>query len=237
MIDVDRPAEAPKSLSTTGSYKGDDVRDALLKAFHNKCYLCEGPFTHGQFNVEHLRPKHEFADQEQAWSNLFPAHGQSCNNRRIRWDGQKQGWPDEGMLDCAGGENVEGRLYQAITFPDRITPRIEFRAIDPNDGAACNTARELMYIHNGGEERRTKRYAEEITKAIRVQYVGALSTLIGFQSSQRAADLKRLEVCYLSKRSHYSAVVRTTLYNHIRRLNPETQTKLAPVLSLLAPKT
>ncbi len=229
MIDVDRPSEAPASLATTASYKGEDVRRSLLETFFGKCYLCEGPFVHEQFNVEHLRPKHAFPELEREWTNLFPAHGQSCNNRRINWDGRKQGWPVDGMLDCAGGENVEKRLYQALTYSDELKPQVEFRAIDPNDKPADNTARELMYIHNGSPQA-SHRCADRMLREIEGQYGQALACLIRYLTTRQPNDLRRLEVCFLAKNAHYSAVVRTSLRNHLRKLKPQNAEQLYAAL-------
>ena len=56
MIRVTRRDEPPLSLAEGKSYNAPDVQEALVKDFHEKCYLCEGPLIAG-FDVDHLKPK------------------------------------------------------------------------------------------------------------------------------------------------------------------------------------
>lgn len=163
MIDVERTWPAPASLAkqSDGCWRAEDVRQQLDLDFHAKCYLCEGPLL-GEFEVEHLRPRAHFEAHRHDWANLFPAHGQRCNNRRKHWektgdaeqrDGQAIRWPVGGLLDPARpGEQVELRLVQRWeAHPSRKGDlRIIFLPRDATDRAAHNTAAELAHIHNAG---------------------------------------------------------------------------------------
>ncbi len=55
-------------------YGGKTVKEALIKAQHDKCFLCESKITHIDYgDVEHFRPKKAF--QQNAKENLtFPGY-------------------------------------------------------------------------------------------------------------------------------------------------------------------
>lgn len=115
MIQVTKPTKAPAVLATKGKskrrshiaaynkgvrafsfdskiYGNKTVKEALIKAQHDKCFLCESKITHIAFgDVEHFRPKagsHQGAGSPlqkpgyywlaYEWSNLFLAC-QLCN--------------------------------------------------------------------------------------------------------------------------------------------------------------
>ena len=78
----------------SGIYGHRSVKDALIKAQHGKCFLCESKVTHIAFgDVEHFRPKAGYRQKESdelgkpgyywlayEWSNLFFAC-QICNQK------------------------------------------------------------------------------------------------------------------------------------------------------------
>lgn len=115
MIRVVKPTKAPAILITKGKPKSGDyvaaynkgvrefkfdskiyghktVKEALIKAQHDKCFLCESKITHITFgDVEHFRPKAAYRQSVKEplqkpgyywlayeWSNLFLAC-QLCN--------------------------------------------------------------------------------------------------------------------------------------------------------------
>ncbi|MEZ4435788.1 MAG: hypothetical protein R3F65_25610 [bacterium] len=229
MIEAKRRAEPPPSLARTQAYDGDDVKDALEGDFHGKCYLCEG-HVGGTFNIEHLRPKAEktgFPELRRTWTNLFPAHGQQCNNRRAQWigkghatvDGRAVNWPVGGMLDCAAPDmQIERRLSQWGRFRAVNGPQIFFQAIDPNDTEATNTAHELTRIHGDTEDdperhgrtirgcihARYTEIQEELTPLIRDYYGKGAGHL---DTREKAAELRRM----LAPDQPYAGVLRGTL--------------------------
>ena len=102
MIRITRREDPPSSLVEKKSFNGDDVREALVEDFFNKCYLCEGLLNAGM-DVDHLRPKSTFKEFEFEWKNLFPSHPR-CNQRRKVWNENR--WPEGGLLDCAADETM-----------------------------------------------------------------------------------------------------------------------------------
>lgn len=124
MIKIEKPEEAPKKLSDAGKkkrrshsssytrnkakydagkkkfefdskiYGHKTVKEALIKAQHDKCCFCESKVTHISYgDVEHFRPKGGFRQkpkdslgkpgyywQAYEWSNLFLSC-QLCNQR------------------------------------------------------------------------------------------------------------------------------------------------------------
>lgn len=81
MIKVKKSDEAPKSLSTTKAYDGEDVKEQLFKDQNEKCYLCERILT-TDFEIEHLHSQHNFPDEVQDWNNLFLSCNY-CNNKKL----------------------------------------------------------------------------------------------------------------------------------------------------------
>ena len=147
MISVKRSQPAPASLNNKKSYSRKDVRKQLRNDFSDKCYLCEGK-TYGSFQIDHLRPQKGFPELVYTWENLFPAHGDTCNQRRIHWekrpgalrrDGEPVRWPEDGLLDCAQTPDVRARLLQ--WFDNAVGDiKVFFAAADPEDAEARNTA-------------------------------------------------------------------------------------------------
>jgi uncharacterized protein (TIGR02646 family) len=115
MISIVKPAKAPAILTTKGRAKRDEhkaaykngdrsfafdskiygyktVKEALIKAQHDKCFLCESKITHiAHGDVEHFRPKAGYRQSASdtlhtpgyywlayEWGNLFLAC-QICN--------------------------------------------------------------------------------------------------------------------------------------------------------------
>jgi hypothetical protein len=144
MIRITRRDEPPSSLAAGKSYNGQDVQEALVEDFFNKCYLCEGLLIAG-FDVEHLKPKSRFPDHELDWKNLFPAHPR-CNGRRKKWNENQ--WPEGGLLDCAV-DDIEGRLDQQVIADGDSGIRATFESRSDKDIAARNSAEELSHLHQG----------------------------------------------------------------------------------------
>lgn len=234
MIETRRRPTPPTSLETTTRYDGEDVRRALEADFHGKCYLCEGP-TGGTFNIEHLRPKAEstgFPELRQSWPNLFPAHGQSCNQRRVKWharpeadevDGRALNWPCGGLVDCAApAARVEWRLVQWGDFGSVATCKVFFEPRDPTDRAALNTAIELRHIHGDDDrerhgrtirERIAARYADiqkRLNPLIRYYYTAGPDAL---ETRRHMASLAAM----LAPTTPYAAVLRGTLRRELAR--------------------
>ena len=174
MMDVERSPQEPRSLQETDAYDGADVRDQLREDFLGKCYLCEGLLLE-MFEIDHFRPRADFPELRKHWPNLFPAHGETCNRRRLRWgergvvvNGRRCAFPVGGLLDCANGEDVEGRLLQWLDHDGVRGLRAHFRARSPDDTPAANTAEELRHIHDPKE-----RGGKEISALINAQYIRA----------------------------------------------------------------
>src|SRR6185295_14006802 len=93
------------------------------------------------------KPRRDFPHLEHDWANLFPTCvAFACNQRRTKY-------PDDGL--ASPGEGVEVRVQQELkrTFSAFLSAQgkteFVFRAVDPADVPAVNTARELNWIHNG----------------------------------------------------------------------------------------
>lgn len=81
------------------SYNTENVNQALIEAFHGKCYICENKNA-TSFQIEHLIPHKENLDLKYDWNNLFwsCAH---CNNIKLdKYDP---------IIDCTK-EDVEKKI-------------------------------------------------------------------------------------------------------------------------------
>ncbi len=174
MIDVPRSAPPPTSLCANTSYSGEDVKDRLEADFLGKCYLCEGLLT-GAFEVEHLKPRARFPELQFEWSNLYPAHPHSCNQRRLAY-------PSGDLLDPAAQQDVEGRLYQSFSLMDRKQVVPEFLAVDQGDPPAVNTALELSHLHDASP------HGRRLRGAIYEQYRRVQGELLEWLMAREAGD-------------------------------------------------
>ena len=187
---------APTSLAKRQSWRTEEVLARLSEDFLGKCYLCEQRMGRASFQVDHRRPKGEGAFKKHAyeWTNLFPAC-EYCNAKRPRK------WPEGGLLDPAGDEDVEGRLRQQLD--DRQDP--QFSPTDEEDVAALNTARELDTIHNAPGPK-----GEDLRDAIRRQLSLVLSKTIELLKP----DAPRIEIMeelrlMLSRRAPFTMLIRS----------------------------
>jgi len=226
MIDVVRSAQPPKSLQETDAYDGADVRDRLRDDFLGKCYLCEGPLPE-TFQIDHFRPQADFPELKKHWPNLFPAHGETCNRRRLRWgtrgvvvDGRRCAFPEGGLLNCTNGEDVEQRLVQWLEQDAVRGLRAHFRARSADDTAATNTAEELSHIHDPGSGG-----GKEISSLINAQYVRVLEGHHRLIQAWEAADRDRNDLrvakaaevlrLMLAKNAPYSTLIRDRLQEFV----------------------
>lgn len=217
MIDVKRSEVAPASLAEKKSYKSLDVLKALHRDFLGKCYLCETPVELGTFEVDHQRPRTDFAALEFAWTNLFPTcNTHRCNQRRPKPK------PPAPLLDPSNGDNVERRVHQRIPEPisrvlreDAERCRFSFTAASSGDVPAENTASELDHIHNGtGSRVETQETAITLREKIRshvfiVAEAAREFDLLPFNETERRESLKNDLRKYFSRRAPYTMLVRS----------------------------
>lgn len=83
MIKLTRPeCPHPRSLENRSTYKHASNKAALLAAAHGKCMYCESFIDHTQYgDVEHVKPKAAYPENEFDWSNLGFACT-TCNNSK-----------------------------------------------------------------------------------------------------------------------------------------------------------
>lgn len=168
MIDVKRSDAPPASLATQKSYAGHDVKHRLEVDFHGKCYLCEGALS-GTFQVEHLVPVTVDASLKFEWTNLFPAHGDRCNQRRLKY-------PEAGLLNPSVEPRAEARLRQSLDLKvGALGVDVHFLPVRPDDAAATNTAAELNHIHNNDD---TYGHAQGIRQGIASQWTHVQRALV-----------------------------------------------------------
>lgn len=80
MIRVRKSQAAPKSLTTSKAYDGEDVKKQLLQDQFGKCYVCEKECI-TDFEVEHYKSEKHYPNLRQNWDNLLLACGY-CNRKK-----------------------------------------------------------------------------------------------------------------------------------------------------------
>lgn len=142
MIRVYKSPNAPRSLSTTQAYNGEDVLRQLESDHYKKCYLCERSLS-TDFQVEHLKSQKNHPDLRQDWNNLFWSCGY-CNG--------KKGNDFNNLLDPSV-VNIEEEIKQVLNF---LQKQAIFTPLADTD-AHKETCQFLTKIHNGKNGLRTKR--------------------------------------------------------------------------------
>lgn len=166
MIRLNRPAAAPAALSAPAvqryltayanfqanptatiaparpsGYRSSDLLTAFDEHFYAKCYLTEQKFASSwEMDVDHFIP---FADDPSRvfdWNNLLPiAHKANLlRDKRL---------PAGGLLDpCSATDDVESDIYYTLAV---MGEKPGFKAKDPANQKAVNTAALLDKVHNG----------------------------------------------------------------------------------------
>lgn len=80
-------AKTPKERERAqGRYRHEDLKDALVTAFHGKCAYCESFIRHVDYgHIEHFRPKSKYPVKTFDWSNFVLACG-VCNGGEHKGD-------------------------------------------------------------------------------------------------------------------------------------------------------
>ncbi|RKH29464.1 retron system putative HNH endonuclease [Corallococcus sicarius] len=67
-------------------YRHDDIKNALVAAFHGKCAYCESYIRHVDYgHIEHFRPQSKYPAKAFDWTNLLLACG-VCNGSAHKGD-------------------------------------------------------------------------------------------------------------------------------------------------------
>ena len=134
MIKVAKSNTAPKSLTKTKAYDGEDVKRQLHVDQHSKCYICERILS-TDFQVEHLRSKENFPDKIQDWNNLLLSCSY-CNQKKLHHY--------DDILDPTK-DDIECIVKQEIDFANRLA---KFTALDARPETS-KTVELLSKIYNG----------------------------------------------------------------------------------------
>ncbi|MBX9468928.1 MAG: HNH endonuclease [Rhizobium sp.] len=194
MIKIDRPAcPHPASLQNKTSYKHAENKAALIASTHGKCMYCEAHITHTQFgDVEHIKPKAVFTDQEFEWSNLGFCCS-VCNNSK--GDSYEPTGP---MID----PYAEDPSQYIFAYGPHLLPL--------NNGARARVTIETVKLNRPQLlEKRTER-------------IGQLEKLIGRIAEQPNETLRRAAIDIVfeetSSKSEYSFTGRTAALSLLEQI-------------------
>ena len=135
MIRVGKNTSAPKSLSTTQAYDGDDVKKQLKADHYGKCYLCERLLC-TDCTIEHHKSQENFSHLRQDWRNLFWACSY-CNGRKSDLF--------DNVLDPAQ-TNIEDEIRHEL---DSMLKKVTFSTVDNQTEEHNQTIELLNRLHNG----------------------------------------------------------------------------------------
>jgi len=138
MINVTREQPSPPSLAEQKTHRSDDVIAALWTDFRHKCYLTEKVFdSMKEMEVDHFQTRNERPDLIYTWENLYPIDNKA-NKKRPKQT------PPGGYLDpCNSAEDVEQEIIYVVEFGGSAL----FKALNPGNAKAVNTANLLSYLH------------------------------------------------------------------------------------------
>ncbi len=141
-VDEKKTAQKPDA----GSYRAEDVLEALGNDFHSKCYLTEQKFANAwAMDIEHFKSKAfgQHPDLKYEWTNLYPC-SHDANMLKPRID------PEGGYLDpCSPDDDVE----KEIVYTLGLNGIARFYALNKENIKAKNTAQLLDKVHNGGKDK------------------------------------------------------------------------------------
>lgn len=144
MIYLKKSEEAPASLieekaKPNGTYRCDDVYDALLKDFHSKCYICGTNKLNAGIHIEHRIPHRGNLDLKFDWNNLYLSC-YHCNNLK----NDKY----ENILDCANeNDNVDNRIKHTFVVNASSSSLIVTALV--NDERTENTVSLIQAVFDG----------------------------------------------------------------------------------------
>ena len=231
MIRISRPAAAPASLTTPAiqqyltdlaahtaapvgtpeprkpaSYRSSDLLAAFDTHFYAKCYLTEQRFaTSSEMDVDHFEPANENPARMYDWTNLFPAAHKANMMRPRRL-------PPGGLLDPCVDDVETDLLYTLAALGEEP----DFRARDPANQRAINTADLLQLLHNGrAGDASSHQNTAELRRLIERQYKKVLHAWGHYKDAvlvddrqdivQAEAELKSL----LSRRASFTMLMRS----------------------------
>ena len=230
MIRIARPATPPAALNTPSirtylaacaAYKADDTspkpkppvsyRSSDLLAvfethFHAKCYLTEQKFASAwEMDVDHFEPANQAPSRVYDWTNLFPA-AHKANMMRPR------SLPPGGLLDPCVDDVETNIIYTLVDVGEEPC----FRAHDPTNQAALNTAGLLNDLHNGkANDTDSRSNTRELRKLIKRQYDkvllawGHYKDALGDNDPQDIAHAEAELRMLLSRRASFTMLMRS----------------------------
>lgn len=183
MFPVVKSVLAPTSLAKKKSYREKDVIDALVRDFHNKCYICEikEPIF---FNVEHFRPHEGDEIKKYDWNNLFFACSR-CNNIK----GNKY----NDILNCTNPQlDVLGEIRHV--FPTTAySEHVEICATSSNP-ATLSTAELISKVFNESDTGNKDIARRSLKKKLMNQYRKFLELTLLYDNDDSLPEEKEMAV-------------------------------------------
>lgn len=197
MINVTRRSEAPASLAAQKEYRNTEILQALSDDFLQKCYLTEFRFSDVSLpQIDHFVTQHEDPTKIYEWTNLYPIHDKA-NGIRPKIT------PPGGYLDpCDEQHDVEREILYSIRFDGTVS----FKAADPTNRRAVNTALLLKKVHAHFQNAIAERHNEIVTT------LWNWKNAIEQQDTERIVEFELLLSSLLSRKSAFTMLMRSIRY-------------------------
>jgi hypothetical protein len=186
------------------SYRDSDILELFDSDFFAKCYLTEERFGNSWImDIDHFIPQNERPDLICEWTNLFPIS--HCANML-----KPNKTPEGGYLNpCDDQDDVETEIIYDLS---NRGGKPAFKAKNPNNLKAANTAKLLDRVHNG-HDKNTTQVTKNLRHAIHKKFIDILEAIIKWQSTKKNTQeqfhaenkLKRL----LSRKSSFCMLCRS----------------------------
>lgn len=208
MVYFEKSKSEPASLAIekdkpNGTYRCEDVLNAIKEDFYNKCYICEWKKP-TSINVEHFVPHKGNKDLKFDWKNLFWSC-YHCNNTKLA--------AFNNILNCTiEGELVDKKIkYNIDVFP---LGDVEIKHLEDSP-KVIETANLLRAVYNGTTSLK-KIESENLRDAIRMEVDSFRSALVNFYKSNipEIKEIYEREIReHLHKSSNFTAFKRWIIFD------------------------
>ena len=202
-------------------YRSYDVLEALNNCFLKKCYLTEERTINNVWvlEIDHFYPKGEYPHLRYEWTNLYPITSDANKMR-------PKSIPEGGYLDpCLEEDDVEKEIiYHLNQYEEK---KISFRAANPQNIKAINTADLLDKLHNAtGKDKDAKKKTENLRTSILLKLEMVKDAIIEWLNADKQQDEQAIfdAECklkdLLSRKSSFTMLIRSTRI--VRNFVPES---------------
>lgn len=214
MIYLKKSEEVPASLieekaKPNGTYRCQDVYNALLKDFHSKCYICGTNKLNAGIHIEHRIPHKDNLDLKFDWKNLYLSCSHCNNLKNDKY---------ENILDCANeNDNVDNSIKHTFVVNASNSSLIITALV--NDEKTENTVNLIQAVFDGTtivKKIEANFLRKDVTKDLNEMLNVYEKYVIAENEEYKNYQLNELKKI-LSRESSYTAIKRWYLKDTLNR--------------------